>query len=496
MWSVGSAREELIGEKKIMIKRKVGIITLSDGREFVHNELLEMNKKFQDRLVKVLEATDEVEVVTASNIVWKPSLAKKAGKELMKAEVEVTVFNYAIWCWPHFTVLASLYAPGPYLVYGQINPEYPGMVGLLAAAGALEQVGIIPERIWGEPEDPKVISKVMKFIRAASTINRLKGERYGMFGGRPMGMYTTIANSDQWMREFGIDVEHIDQYELVLRAEKVSSERKRRARKWLERMVKEVRYDGKQLTPKILEKQIAIYYAARELINEYELDFVGFKGQPEMTTHYATMDIAEAFLNDPYDWDGPKEPIVTATETDMDGALTMEILKHIAQKPVLFADVRHYFKEENLLDLCNSGQHATYFAEGSMNPEKNLRNVILYPETFYFPAGGAAVRYIAAPGKVTLARLARISGKYIMTIVPAKIISLPEERAEELARRVQKEWPHAYVRIDASMNDFLHYYPCNHTHGVYGDYVDELIHFCRLKDIEYRVLGKDLSRMS
>lgn len=479
-----------------MRKRRVGIITLSDSREFVHNKLLEMNKKFQDRLVKALEATGKVEAITASDIVWKPSLAKKAGKELMKAEVEVTVFNYAIWCWPHLTVMASLYAPGPYLVYGQINPEYPGMVGLLAAAGALEQIGIIPERIWGEPEDPMVIAKVMKFIRAATTVNRLKGERYGMFGGRPMGMYTATANDDQWMKEFGIDVEQIDQYELVVRAEKVSAERKARAREWLEKMVREVRYDGKQLTPEILEKQIAIYYAARELIDEYELDFVGFKGQPEMTTHYATMDMAEAFLNDPYDWDGPKQPTVAATETDMDGALTMEILKHIAQKPVLFADVRHYFKEENLLDLCNSGQHATYFAGRSMDPEKNLKNVILYPESFYFPAGGAAVRHIAVPGRVTLARLARISGKYIMTIVPAEIVSLPEEKAEELAKRVQKEWPHVYVRIDASIEEFLRYYPCNHTHGVYGEYVSELIHFCRLKNIKYRVLGKDLSYLS
>lgn len=81
-----------------MRKIRVGIITLSDSKEFVHNELLEMNKKFQNRLVKALEATGGVEAVSASDIVWKPSLAKKAGKELMKAEVEVTVFNYAIWC--------------------------------------------------------------------------------------------------------------------------------------------------------------------------------------------------------------------------------------------------------------------------------------------------------------------------------------------------------------------------------------------------------------
>ena len=236
-----------------MKKRKVGVITFSDGRDFVHNDLIEMNKGFQDRLVKALEATGEVEVVTASDIVWKPSLAKKAGKELMKAEVEATIFNYAIWCWPHLSVMASLYAPGPFLTYGQINPSYPGMVGQLAAAGALEQVGIMPERVWGNPEDSDVIERVMHFVRAASAAARLKGERYGMFGGRPMGMYTASANGDQWLKEFGVDVEQIDQYELVVRAEKVPKDVTRAAREWLEKLAT-VKYDGKQLTPEKLEK--------------------------------------------------------------------------------------------------------------------------------------------------------------------------------------------------------------------------------------------------
>jgi L-fucose isomerase len=207
-----------------MKKRKVGIITFSDGRDFVHEETLEMNKKFEDRLVKALERTNEIEVVRASDIVNKPSKAKKAGKEMMKAEVEMTIFNYSIWCWPHLSVIASLYAPGPYLIYGQINPKYPGMVGMLAAAGALEQIGIFPERVWGEPEDPEVMKRLLKFVRGASAAHRLKGERYGMFGGRPMGMYTASANGDQWMKEFGIDVEQIDQYALVLKAEKVPTE--------------------------------------------------------------------------------------------------------------------------------------------------------------------------------------------------------------------------------------------------------------------------------
>ena len=135
--------------------------------------------------------------------------------------------------------------------------------------------------------------------------------------------------------------------------------------------------------------------------------FCGIKGQPELTNNFCTMDVAEAFMNDPYDFDGPKEPIVCSTEADMDAALTMEIFKKLAKTPVLFADVRHWHDDYKILDLCNSGEHATYFAGASFDYRDNLPRVSLLPESFYFQAGGAAVHHLAHPGKVTLARLGR-----------------------------------------------------------------------------------------
>ena len=109
----------------------------------------------------------------------------------------------------------------------------------------------------------------------------------------------------------------------------------------------------------------------KEIIEENEIDFCGIKGQPELTGSFATADIAEAFLNDPYDFDGPKEPMICATENDMDGALTMQLLHKISGTPVLFADVRHYFPEEGIWDLENSGQHATWYAARSDDPLEN-----------------------------------------------------------------------------------------------------------------------------
>ena len=44
-----------------------------------------------------------------------------------------------------------------------------------------------------------------------------------------------------------------------------------------------VHYDGSRLTPELLERQIRVYYVMRELIDEWNLDFCGIKGQPELT---------------------------------------------------------------------------------------------------------------------------------------------------------------------------------------------------------------------
>ena len=73
------------------------------------------------------------------------------------------------------------------------------------------------------------------------------------------------------------------------------------------------------------------------------------------------------------------EPIIAATESDMDGALTMQLFKYMTGKPVLFADVRHYEKSEDVWFFSNSGTSATYFAGGSDHFEDNLKNVSLLP---------------------------------------------------------------------------------------------------------------------
>ncbi|MHB1454076.1 MAG: L-fucose/L-arabinose isomerase family protein [Saccharofermentanales bacterium] len=471
-------------------KMKVGILTFSDGRDYIHEDLLQVNWKYQNELKEALEKTGKVEVIAGQQIIGSNLQAKQEAIRLKESGVEVTIFNYAIWCYPNFTAIASTFLTGPFLLFCNLHPSECGMVGMLAAAGTLDQLDIRYRRIWGSIREDDVLSKVMSFLTAACAVGRLKGQTFGNFGGRPLGMYTAVSNLEQWQKEFGIDVESIEQEDIVRYGAKIPDEKVDRALAWLESHVGDIRYDSEGLTPDKLKLQIRSYYGLRAIIDKKNLDFIGIKAHGDLTENYATMDIAEAFLNDPYDWDGPHEPIVAATEADMDGALTMQLFKLITGAPVLFADVRHYDKDDNVWYFSNSGTHATFFAGASYDPAVNLAKVTFYPEKNYYPAGGASVHHFAAPGQVTLARLSRKNGKYRMAIVPAEFVEFPREIALAKGATTTPEWPIAFTRLQVSADYFLENFPCNHIHGVYGDCVDELTEVAHILDMEVTLFAE------
>ncbi len=466
----------------------IGLLTVSDGRAAVHRDVGPFAAEVETAIAGVLESAGHT-VVRAREVLWTNELAVAEARRLADSRPDLTMINIPVWAFPHFTMLVARETRGTLLLFSNVDPQYPGMVGMLAAAGALDQIGRSYGRAWGDIEDPAVLRRIEEHALAGGAVSSLSGSTFGRIGGRPMGMYTAVSNPDQWMRQFGVDVEEIDQWELVRRSPEIDGAKVAAARSWLERHAASVHYDGERLTPELLERQIRSYYVMLELIEEWGLDFCGIKAQPELTDHFCTMDVTEAFLNDPYDWDGPKEPVICSTEADMDAALTMQILKRLSGTPVLFADVRHYHAELGVWDLCNSGQHATWFAARSDDPAENLQRVHLYPEDFYFPAGGASIHHLAAPGDFTFARLTRLDGRYRMHVLRGALETFDETTNERLMRASTYIWPHAFARFEAEADEVLGRYGSNHIHAIPGDHVDTLRHVCRLLEIDFDGFG-------
>jgi L-fucose isomerase len=301
----------------------------------------------------------------------------------------------------------------------------------------------------------------------------------GLIGGRSIGMVTGEANPDMYSSVFGLDVDHIDQSEIVRRSPDVPDDAVDKAYNWLESHVNTIEFDSKKLTAETLKDQLRHYYATKSLIDERQLDFVAVKCHYEMSEYYFTQCLGAAFMNDPYDWDGAKEPFVFACEADADAAVTMQILKLLSGKPVIFTDLRHYDDKEDIMVLCNCGAMSTWYTKQSDNPADNLKDVYLAPVIEKYGGNGCHVKYVAGESRMTFARLFRKAGKFHMTIFTGETKEYPIEKLEETC----PAWPHLFTKLDVPYDELIPHLGSNHIHCVAGDYVSELIKFCELKDI-------------
>ncbi len=466
-------------------KPRIGILGFSDGEPEVHEELKGFVQAQMDAIANALQNSGQVEVITGERLINSVKTAKEEAIKLAAKGVDGTIFSYGVFSFPNFSAIAARNGQGPFLLAANLNPEWPGMVAMLASGGALHHLGIDHFRVAGDVDEQKILEKILTFCRCAYVATGLNGLKYGLLGGRSLGMYSAVVNMQDWQQKFGVDIEHIDESEIVRLAAAIPDEQVERAFKWLTENMGAIKYDGNQLTPEKLKTQIRHYEATRKIIELNKLDFLGVKCHYDMSRHYCTQCLGAAFINDPYDWNGPKEPVVFACEADSDAALTMQILKMLTGTPVIFMDVSHWDSEYKVMVFANCGSESTWFATGTDDYAANLKQTTLYPALNIYSGGGAHVNLMTYPGKATIARLNRKQERYRMTIIPAEFVEVPREKMAETT----KEWPHTFAKLSFDHEIFLEKFDANHCHAVYGDHVEELKMICKMLDIDVETFG-------
>lgn len=476
---------------------KVGIVTFSDGRKRAADLVEAQCREFQKALANHVQGRGN-KVVEANQIVWNWSTARGAANRMNQAEVDAVLFNFCVWSFPDLAAQVARDLNAPICCVGNINPAFPGWVAFFASAGSLEEMGLPFGRVLGDYKQKSVSRQLERWLAEHNperrdlgyeAAERLKGLRYGEFDGPSMGMYTGHIDPSQWMEQFGIHVYHRSQLTLAWLAEAVEQSRVDAGVKWLEEHCGKINW-GERLERVHLERQIRVYLATKDFCKEEGIDFLGLTGQLDYTEWRdgVTMDVPEALLNDISDWeDEEKPPMICATECDSNAALTMQILHHLSDTPALFADLRHYFADEDVYDLVNSGQHAPWFATQSNDVKANWSQVTLHPSNaMYMPCGGASVEFFAAPcDKVTFARLTRRAGKYRMHAFTGSFVRFGEEKDRELAAQTSPEWPHAFAKFDCDRMDLAREYASNHIHAVPGEFMGELRACCEALGVEF-----------
>jgi len=457
----------------------VGILSFSDGRLRVHKTLEETIQNHADVLQQAVSKDPLLQPVKSGEIAYSAAIARSCAKDMRTAGIDAALFNISVFGFPNYSLIAARLLEMPVLLSSPKDDRLPGLVGILATHGAMVQIGFKSRKLWGNPlEEPELQSELSAFCRASGVMQRMKGSVYGLIGGRSIGMNTGVPCTQQWMSQFGVDVEHIDQLEIVRRAPLVGQEEVERAYAWMAVHMGRVSTDGKA-APEHVKEQIRHYIALRSIIQDRDLDFLGIKCHYELSEYYVTACLSAMALNDPYDWNGPKEPIVAACEADSDGALSMQILKLISGFPSMLLDVRSYDFENRLFVCCNCGALPSWYAARSDDPKVNLAGVFLEPVIAKYAGAGAHFPFVCAEGEVTVARLTRVNSQYRMFIGKGEFVNFPRQKMAATCAA----WPHGFLKMDTPPREFIAIYNSNHAHVVPGDHRRALAMYCEFQGI-------------
>jgi len=445
------------------MKPKIGLMTISLPPELstVPREAVQVADDYAARMEKnLIGLGSEVIKVDAQIQDDKASLEKT--RYLAGKDVDLIVYMVGSWVYVSVLVNATRKLEVPFVLWGIPDMRTGSLVASCINHGGLDEMGIKHEFVYGEPENNDLLKKIITIAKAAMVKNNLEGLIYGLFGGRCMYMYTAMPDLVQIKKVFGIETIHLNEFWLVERARKVDKKKVKEYSKWLHK-----KYGKIDVPEDVEDRSIRLYFALEELRKEYDIDFAGLKCMPEVQGDYCSHCLSVSMHLD--------QGFVASCEADTNAAITMQILKILSGSPPGFGDV--FQLDNNNLRLVNCGTFATKFSSSPKDVDFKQQYDFIATTG---PGTGMTTAFVCKPGRVTLARLARIDGEFVMQISSGEAYSQPKDKMKEARDR----WPQIFIRLDDDPEFFLQNCRSNHQHWVYGDHKDELIEFCKLLNIK------------
>jgi L-fucose isomerase len=446
------------------MRPKVGLITIS-----IPQEISPLSPKSRKTIMKYAESAisklkKNLDVIRVDEFIENNTTALKVSEHLRKENVDCVIFQIGAWPSPALAidVIDKLNKKIPIIVWAFDDLEVLSLVPACQFHGAFDDMGIAHEFIYTNPDDENFTLSIEKITSTAAAVKKLNGMNLGLFGGRYMHMYTGTADPLQVKKVFGVEITHINEFCLVEEAKKVS-------RKKIEEYYEYLRNTYGKITAPLdmVEKSIRLYLAMKKLKTEYDLDFASVKCMLEVQGSYCSHCLSVSKNID--------EGFIVSCEGDINGAITMQLLKLLSKSAVGFGDICKLDMEKNILTLVNCGAFATNFAE---KPEE-----VTFPEQLKTlapgPGTGMTTSFICKPGKVTIARLGRINREYVMQISSGNAVKRSNDNL------INDIMPHIFIHLDSDDADsFIQNSRSNHLHWVYGDYKEQLRYICKILKIK------------
>ena len=394
--------------------------------------------------------------------VFNSKAAEKAGKEMLKNEVEGVILFLGTWleCPVVMSVIREiehlpmcLWGFPMFMEQGKWNST-GSYVSFAMFKGTMERVGYRYKAVLGLPNDETTIKEVTSFSIAASCSERLKRTRIGLVGYASMSMYTGTFDHVFLRVKIGPEIEQIDSYSLINAAEKLKEDECEDVVNYL-KSVARIKND---VTREDLARVSKLFIAIRKMTQEKDLKSINIKCQYEFSKEYKmVMCVPLSAL--------AEFGIVSSCEGDILNTVSMVILNYLSGKVVTYGDAINH--DGNVVKLSSCG-----FIPYSFGEENQCEIRKFMPHSGF---NGIQNSFVLKPGKVTVMRLVEDRCDY-------HIIYLTGEGLETELR--QGYMPALDVKLDGDINKLIQNYAGQHYAICYGDLSSEIEDYARIIGIK------------
>ncbi|MBI4377611.1 MAG: hypothetical protein HY578_00790 [Nitrospinae bacterium] len=388
--------------------------------------------------------------------------AEEAFDYFVAEHVDCVVTFFTTWMWVGHYTQTILRARLPIVAWSFPRQEGCQMVGLLGMHGTLDELGLEHEMVYGMHDDPATQDKLMRYIKACAVVNTLKKSKYGRFGGRCMDMIPGLFDNNDWLLKFGVEVEELGQEVLVREGGKFKDKEIKDVYSRIKRLFDKV----PPLTDTYMEKNIRFYLAHKKVAEEHGIDFSGIKCVFELSDYYCKPCIAQSLM--------AEDGYATACCCEDKGALTEYIMRILSDKVQFQGDVEYVDVRTGKIHMVSCGAAAP-----SLAGNKSKAGIYAGPP-IEGEAGGYSVTMESREGDVTLARLSRVKGEYVMVIAAGKLYPCKKSDIEACGFI---NLPHFNIMLEGNAEIFLQNLRSQYMHFVCDNIKDELITVCRLLGI-------------
>jgi L-fucose isomerase-like protein len=492
-------------------KPRVAIVTFTDMRdEGISNDEVERHlRSRQEDLAGFLEANgieavDPLRELRAGGSPWYGvrSFAEVEAVVRIAAAAGVDAAVIGSWTWsPPMLVKEFVRKLSRPILYYTENDPMAGSLSQMSAtcASLLEwsanRFALLHERCFGNRP------AMLAWARGAHAAAAMRESAALLWGGTYAVKMEQLQDDVPRLKSFMIrDILTEDQYILVSRAERILAEAPQRIAAlwdWLAGNGLDIRRDPRMVTEKAMAKQAALLLAARDRLAELgseNIRGVSVKCQPEIYAEYGVNACTlPALLPFAANETGGQFPYPTVCEGDIKGLLTSMLLHAIRPEvPPAFGDLVSVADDH--VEFANCGGGSVFWAANSADPATVFPRVRATANIH--GQSGAAWAYfgVAAPA-VTVARLTRINGRYVMQLGKGRELDAQEYLRRTLGDRepghLAGTWGKVIVDLGVRGENIVKVVGANHLSATLGDVTAEVETACRLWGVPVMRLDSD-----